>query len=426
MSIGEDACGLTHVPVVRLKIQHRLYFAFLKHLWLTDRREEAMHRLNRLSDVVDLVSHCERAEDTSLRASCWLELGEWKIDEMTSPSSHIPEHLQIDVLCAFKRATMMDSRGYNAWHAWALLNFRLAQQMNERDDSPNSQAGRRRGAPTSPTQSNHVVTAIRGFVKAISLGTKRWSASVQQDMLNLLTCLFRYGEQASISSIVNESVECVVIETWLGVLPQLLARIHIKSPSVRSVLHPLLVRLGEKHPQALMYPLSVLLKSPVVERKTAAESLMNSLRSHSSALVEEALMVSSELIRVAILWLETWHEGLEEASRLYFGEGNVAGMLDLLLPLHEKLEEGAETRREGDFIKSFGQDLAQAHKHIRDYVRLVTEGGSSIPTGPSPSNTYDAQGRLVRQNEEAETAMNKAWDIYYTVRVISLYLCALR
>ncbi|KAL3925177.1 MAG: hypothetical protein SGILL_000585 [Bacillariaceae sp.] len=145
------------------------------------------------------------------------------------------------------------------------------------------------------------------------------------------------------------------------------------------------------------------LDRPVVERKSAAESLMNSLRSHSSSLVEEALMVSSELIRVAILWLETWHEGLEEASRLYFGEGNVSGMLDLLIPLHEKLEKGAETRREGEFIEAFGSDLAQAYQHLKDYVRLVESAPSA-----SDSST-------VRQNEEAETAMNKAWDIYYTV-----------
>jgi FKBP12-rapamycin binding domain len=29
----------------------------------------------------------------------------------------------------------------------------------------------------------------------------------------------------------------------------------------------------------------------------------------------QALLVSRELIRVAILWHEQWHEGLEEASR---------------------------------------------------------------------------------------------------------------
>lgn len=35
-----------------------------------------------------------------------------------------------------------------------------------------------------------------------------------------------------------------------------------------------------------------------------------------SAVLQEALLVSQELIRVAILWHEQWHEGLEDASRL--------------------------------------------------------------------------------------------------------------
>lgn len=36
-----------------------------------------------------------------------------------------------------------------------------------------------------------------------------------------------------------------------------------------------------------------------------------------------------------------WHEALEEASRLYFGEHNIEGMLNVLEPLHNMLEEGA-------------------------------------------------------------------------------------
>ena len=109
--------------------------------------------------------------------------------------------------------------------------------------------------------------------------------------------------------VINECIATVEIEAWLGGLPQLFARIHIKELSIRSVLHPLLTQLDEKQPRALMYPLSVLLKSPVAERKSAAESLMTSmtsLKAHSSELVKEALMVSLELICVAILWVETW------------------------------------------------------------------------------------------------------------------------
>lgn len=36
-----------------------------------------------------------------------------------------------------------------------------------------------------------------------------------------------------------------------------------------------------------------------------------------------------------------WHEALEEASRLFFGEHNIEGMLKVLEPLHNMLEEGA-------------------------------------------------------------------------------------
>ena len=43
--------------------------------------------------------------------------------------------------------------------------------------------------------------------------------------------------------------------------------------------------------------------------------VLSNLREHSSALVQQAVMVSEELIRVAILWHEQWHEALEDASR---------------------------------------------------------------------------------------------------------------
>jgi phosphatidylinositol kinase/protein kinase (PI-3 family) len=49
-------------------------------------------------------------------------------------------------------------------------------------------------------------------------------------------------------------------------------------------------------------------------------------------------MASGELIRVAILWHEMWHEHLEEASRLYFNDKNPEAMIEYLTPLHAALE----------------------------------------------------------------------------------------
>jgi FKBP12-rapamycin complex-associated protein len=65
---------------------------------------------------------------------------------------------------------------------------------------------------------------------------------------------------------------------------------------------------------------------------------MDRMRDHSATIVEQALAVSQELIRVAILWHELWHEGLEEASRLYYTEKNPEGMIAILEPLHELIE----------------------------------------------------------------------------------------
>lgn len=63
------------------------------------------------------------------------------------------------------------------------------------------------------------------------------------------------------------------------------------------------------------------------------------MREHSATIVNQAQLVSTELIRAAILWHEQWYDGLEEASKHYFAESNLQGMFDALLPLHEMIEK---------------------------------------------------------------------------------------
>lgn len=48
-------------------------------------------------------------------------------------------------------------------------------------------------------------------------------------------------------------------------------------------------------------------------------------------------------------------QGLEEASRLYFGESNVEGMLNTLLPLHDLMKRnGPSTLKEMAFVQTYG------------------------------------------------------------------------
>jgi FKBP12-rapamycin complex-associated protein len=81
-----------------------------------------------------------------------------------------------------------------------------------------------------------------------------------------------------------------------------------------------------------------------------------------------------------------WHEGLEEASRLYFGEHDVEGMVAVLEPLHAMMENGPETLREVSFQQAFGRDLREAYEWLQRF--------------------------LAKQNE---SDLNRAWDLYYHV-----------
>ena len=208
---------------------------------------------------------------------------------------------------------------------------------------------------------------------------------------------FRYGKIPEISSAIEAGLATVHLDNWLGVLPQLIARIDHPEQNARRVLHELLGRLGQRHAQALVYPLSVALKSPKGNRKEAAEILMASLRQHSAKLIDQALLVSQELVRVAILWQEVWHESLEEASRQYFGDGNIQAMLDTLVPLHVTLKEGPTTLREAAFCQAYATDLHEAYEYINAYKQFMADTGQQIPvSGAAPSakrNTARTPGR---------------------------------
>lgn len=56
------------------------------------------------------------------------------------------------------------------------------------------------------------------------------------------------------------------------------------------------ITVGQRHAQALVFPLSVAIKSPRVERIQAANSLMYSLRQHSLKVIDHALLVSEVCI----------------------------------------------------------------------------------------------------------------------------------
>ncbi|KUL87163.1 hypothetical protein ZTR_05655 [Talaromyces verruculosus] len=330
---------------------------------MLDNNPDVNHLRSRIGDVTKL---------KKLLAKSYLKQGEWQT--ALQSGDWRPEHVR-EVLNAYSAATQFNRDSYKAWHSWALANFEVVTTLA-------AQQSRDGSSVPGHIINEHVLPAIRGFFRSISLS----STSSLQDTLRLLTLWFTYGGDTDVNSVVTEGFTSVNIDTWLAVTPQLIARINQPNAKVRTAVHRLLAEVGKAHPQALVYPVTVAIKSNVARRSQSATFIMESMRQHSAKLVEQADIVSNELIRVAVLWHELWHEGLEEASRLYFGDHNVEGMFATLAPLHDLLDRGAQTLREVSFTQAFGRDLAEARQYCL----------------------------LYRETEELGD-LNQAWELYYNV-----------
>eukprot|EP00958_Prasinococcus_capsulatus_P017167 scaffold1930_cov346-Prasinococcus_capsulatus_cf.AAC.2 len=206
--------------------------------------------------------------------------------------------------------------------------------------------------------------------------------------------MYKWGTEPHVAKKLEQGFGLVTIDTWLAVLPQIIGRMGITysgeqegSLRVQELIYSLLVRVGQQHPQALVFPMLLGCKATTESRSREAQRIIDSLRRQYPKLIEEAQLVSHELIRTAISWDESWFSGLERASTYYYGQPqDIDGMLEELAPLHEMISGGGETTRECGFHQNYGPDLEDAK---------------------AACDVYKETGK--------EEELAKAWDLYYNV-----------
>ena len=363
---GNAPYGSTGIPEVM--------YAQLKYRWANGAQPEILERLRTFTE--DLADRASIKSETSsnsyltppsessnsttfskrgmksvtkLLAKCYVKQGEWLTT--LKQGDWQADHVQ-DIIDSYANATEYNHTWYKAWHSWALANFEVVTAASARAVKNDTKF-------TQSTITRYVVPAIVGFFRSISLT----STSSLQDTLRLLTLWFNHGQHHEVNIAVLEGFGEISINIWLEVIPQLIARINVPDKRVRESVHRLLTDIGKAHPQALVYPLTVTMKSNVALRSQSAGQIMARMREHSPRLVANANTVAHELIRVAVIWHELWHEGLEEASRLYiilrlferrltdddidrwFGDQDIVGMFATLEPLHRLLSEVSQSFR---------------------------------------------------------------------------------
>jgi hypothetical protein len=317
-----------------------------------------------------------------------------------------------------------------------------------------------------------------------------------QDVIGVPPLILGENKLPAVADVLRQGFNSLPITTWVVVSPQVIARLHSSSAqgSIRILIQELLLMIGQYHPQALVYPLTVAVKSEqqnaqqtvkshvlsvavhrgltiygpakrnrvtaglsnnnpgltsqqsvygnigmvhdyrgtvlngpnfgpnftnlplsqqiqqqqsqpqqqpqqpqqhpnpnqtkskedgITKRQTmnTALQVMASLRQISPLLIEQAMVVSRELIRAAVLWHEIWHEALEEASRLWFTQQDPFAMLALLLPLHQKMGLGSHSN-----------------------VQLATARNYNIPTGNNISQLITTLPSFQINDKTASTA----------------------
>ncbi|CAM9867882.1 unnamed protein product, partial [Heterosigma akashiwo] len=265
------------------------------------------------------------------------------------------------------------------------------------------------------------------FFKSISLGTDQPVATVLQDTLSLIGLWFRYGEEDSVHEKMSKCLGTIGLGTWLRVVPQLIARIHTSSPRTQALLVRLLGNLGEVHPQALIYPVTVAARNATEGGAGAgaggldqslpagaqhphhpphggnpALAVLARMRETDAQLVEESRMVSEEIQGLAITVHEMWHIAVEQASQFYFAEKSPGQMLDVLegaYLLWDRLRaKGPDLRWTVSFGHAHGRDLEEARQYVQRYKLYALE----VDLLQAWRVFFHLHGRLARQLDDLQ------------------------
>ncbi|GMT28496.1 hypothetical protein PFISCL1PPCAC_19793, partial [Pristionchus fissidentatus] len=369
-----------------------LTLALCKQLWADEHKSMAMSRLESLARHLDrwpLSAHSQ--ETKGLTAKTFLKLGEWSellhshmgpsmegrstviTNESGIASARIfareavqsgTANIQLKkeeetetakMIYYYSKTTEYDREWHKGWHRLATAYFNALSREKE---------STKKDAEKEKRKNNYAIEAVKAFTKALQMA----SGSRLEDTLRLIALCFDYGEDERVYNVLSDSHKSLPLVMWLEVIPQLMARLDSTSKA-GVLLHQIVLEVAKKYPQSMVYSLTVGSKSSNSTRAKHSCDILNLLSNLHPALVAQTEMVSNELVRCAILWNELWYDALEEASRLYFVEKDVEGMLKILEPMHRLLDGGPNTLKEHSFYQTYLCDLEDARKFCLAFQR---------------------------------------------------------
>ena len=199
---------------------------------------------NIINDIISI--HGDKIDD-KLKSNIYCYYGVWCAEKIGNSFNKDEVN---KILNDLELSTKYNTNNYKAWHSYGLLNYKFFESEKK-------------------LHTDYAINAIEGFTKSICIGGRNIS-KILQDLLLLINIWFQIGNEEYIDKLMNEKIDIISIDSWLLVIPQLLARINVTNPLIRKTLILLLKKIGLKNPRSLTYPLTVLHNS---KSKTRAEAV---------------------------------------------------------------------------------------------------------------------------------------------------------
>lgn len=324
-----------------------------KCLWENNSQDNAIKNLKKIID--EEINYI----NDELKSRIYSYYGIWNIEKN---EKNLNETIVNSILENLQLSTKYDSKNYKAWHNYGLLNYKYFDYLlNSQMENKNSN-----------NLIYYACNSLNGFINSVCIGGANISKTLQ-DLLRLIDVWFLMGDKAEIDKLIDIAINKIDLDSWLLVIPQLLARVIIIDERIKNSLVKLLKKIGNHHPRALIYPLIVMNKSKSKKRRNAAELILQEMRLKYKILIEECSLIIDELNRCAMLLHEDWGEAIEESAKLYYQSSDIKGMIKVLMELHDKMHNTPETMNEIHFHQLYSADLNDAENFIKRYLESKNE-----------------------------------------------------
>lgn len=291
---------------------------YISHMWSQGRREEGIQEMEYF---LKEHHHTLETKFPSIYAAAELRLGKWK-HEMHWDKKCKTEGKE-EAFGHFYRAIRADTSSYEAWHSWALINYR-AQQSH----------------PPMEDQRRYVEAAHQGFAAAICRCPSATDALPA--IMRLLQLWVIHNGVALLKEMVADSINRIPVDYWVQAISQLIGHLNNESYDIREVISRILCLLCQKHPQAVIFPLLVVNmpteenehmdpnnsscslplskpSSPIpIGPQTRKKELVRSIIQHCPKQVRiEAELLAKHLVNVSAIPIERIREHLSEVVAVW-------------------------------------------------------------------------------------------------------------